>query len=106
MKSVKTVLDNIVPISSFSQGKASQNFDKAKQGPVVVLKNNTPEAVIVSVEEYKRLVEIEEDTMLLQEALQRLNRGEEELSAEQVSAQLKVTRQEIDTAVELELDDE
>ena len=41
----------------------------------MVLKNNQPAAVILSPAEYQRLSEIEEDYLLLREAMERLEAG-------------------------------
>ena len=38
-----TLIDNIVPISTFNQGGASKAFARVSDGsPVIVLKNNKP----------------------------------------------------------------
>lgn len=57
-------LNSLVPITMFNKGHASKIFDRLKtERQLVVLKNNTPLAVILSLEEYSRLsdadVEIE-----------------------------------------------
>lgn len=50
------IIKNMVPITLFNKGKASQYFQKAKaNGPILVIKNNTPTAIIVSPEEYCQL---------------------------------------------------
>lgn len=48
--------EQLVPISDFSQGKAGKIFsDVAKNNKeYIVLKNNQPTAVVISVEEYRR----------------------------------------------------
>lgn len=67
------LIENIVAISDFSRGKASEAFSKARFGePVTVVRNNKPVAIITSVEEYSYLTELEEDYDLLCEALYRL----------------------------------
>ena len=67
------VLERLVPITSFNKGHASRIFDRAKsQGPLFVLKNNAPEAVILSPEDYARMSEAEENYALLLEATERL----------------------------------
>lgn len=50
------ILKNIVPITMFNKGKASQLFAQVKNGKsLVVVKNNAPVAVIVSPHEYELL---------------------------------------------------
>lgn len=46
----------IVPITQFNKGKASQNFARATNGEsLLVIKNNVPVAVVLSLEEYNLL---------------------------------------------------
>lgn len=43
----------MVPITQFNKGKASQNFARATKGEsLLVIKNNAPVAVVLSLEEY------------------------------------------------------
>ena len=72
MISAKQTIDSLVPITMFNRGKASIIFDKLQEvKQLFVLKNNKPEAVIISPEEFTRLSEIEENYALLTEALER-----------------------------------
>lgn len=50
---------NLVPISDFSRGKTAQLFDDVKNNNTeyVVLKNNQPTAMVISLDMYKTLVE-------------------------------------------------
>lgn len=38
MKITSEILNNIVSVSSFGQGKYNQNLEKTKEGPVIVMK--------------------------------------------------------------------
>ena len=61
-----TLIDNIVPISTFNQGGASKAFARVSDGsPVIVLKNNKPSAIIISPEDFKKYDEAMEDLGLL-----------------------------------------
>lgn len=72
MISAKQTFDSFVPISMFNRGKASNIFDRLHEvRQLFVLKNNKPEAVIISPAEFARLSEIEEDYILLSEAVTR-----------------------------------
>ena len=63
----------LVPISQFNKGQAAQVFDRLNQEPqLVVLKNNTPAAVVLAPDEFSRLIEIEESYNLFLLAQQRL----------------------------------
>ena len=47
------IIKNMVPITLFNRGKSSQYFQKAEaNGPILVIKNNTPMAIIISPKEY------------------------------------------------------
>ena len=72
---------NIVPITQFDCGKAPQIFDQLhSKRHLTVLKNDQPVAVILSLEEYARLMEIEENYSLLLEANRRLEENQEKPS--------------------------
>ena len=64
----KNIVSQIVSISSFNKGQASKIFDRLKTDKqIVVVKNNIPIAVVMSVEEYQSVTEklIEADTLRL-----------------------------------------
>lgn len=77
--------DNLVPVSDFSQGKAGKIFNDVFQNnkEYIVLRNNQPTAVVLSVREYKetqekiakleKLLELAENTYLLDTAAGRDN---------------------------------
>ena len=51
-------LQSLVPISQFNKGQAAKIFDRLhSEKELIVLKNNQPSAVILSLEEYTRLTE-------------------------------------------------
>ena len=49
----------LVPVSDFSRGKTAKLFDDVKNNNTeyVVLKNNQPTAMVISIDSYKNLVE-------------------------------------------------
>lgn len=54
--------DNLVPISDFNRGRASAAFSRVSDGnPVVVIKRNVVSYVIVTPDDYRRWVEVEEE---------------------------------------------
>jgi len=74
MAHAANVLNSLVPITQFNRGQAARIFDRLHtESQLVVLKNNQPAAVILSPSEYQRLSEIEEDYLLLREAMERLS---------------------------------
>lgn len=53
---ISRFIKNIVSITLFNKGKASQMFSRVKEGEtLVVVKNNSPVAIILSPDEYELL---------------------------------------------------
>ncbi len=51
---ITNVLERLIPITNFNKGKASQLFSRVQKGEtLIVIKNNSPIAVVISPEEYK-----------------------------------------------------
>jgi len=74
LDSVASLLKQVVPISRFNKGEASRIFDEVKQeGVKVVIKNNDPICVLISIDKFLDLEEKMENMQLLTEALQREN---------------------------------
>lgn len=62
-----------VPISQFNRGLAGKIFEDVKQsGAKVVMKNNVAECVLISPEEYVRLMDEVNDARLLAVASERM----------------------------------
>jgi len=56
---ISRLINHIVPITQFNKGKASQLFSRANHGEaLLVIKNNSPVAVILSPEEYNMLRDV------------------------------------------------
>lgn len=73
MSSIRGILENTIPISLFNRGLAGKIFDEVKRyGAKVVMKNNTPECVLLSPDEYIRLLDEINDARLLAIASQRM----------------------------------
>ena len=73
MASVKSAIKNTVPISQFNRGLAGKIFEDVKQsGAKVVMKNNVAECVLISPEEYVRLMDEVNDARLLAVASERM----------------------------------
>lgn len=72
MNSVVSAITNTIPISMFNKGFAGKIFDEVKAcGAKVVMKNNTAECVLLSPEEYIRLMDEVNDARLLTVATER-----------------------------------
>jgi len=104
---VVSAIQNTVPISQFNRGLAGQTFEDVKtHGAKVVMKNNVAECVLLSPEEYIRLMDEVNDARLLIMASERLQRLDASalIPEEQVWQELGLTQEELDAAGEVELE--
>jgi antitoxin StbD len=102
-----STLNSLVPISLFNQGKAAQVFNRLKDThQLVVMKNNTPAAIILSTAEYARLSDIAENHQLLLTAQERLQNSNpaNALSEKAVMASLGISAEDINNAEDLEIE--
>lgn len=66
-------IENTIPISQFNRGLAGKIFADVRQsGAKVVMKNNAPECVLLSPQEYVRIMEALNDARLLNIASERM----------------------------------
>lgn len=73
MASVVSAITNTVPITQFNRGLAGKIFEDVKRsGAKVVMKNNAAECVLLSPEEYVRLMDEVNDARLLAVATERM----------------------------------
>ena len=57
----KNLLNNLVSVTMFNQGQASRIFNRLQEEKqIVVLKNNIPTAILLSPDEYARLLSLAE----------------------------------------------
>lgn len=106
MATPSELMENMIPVSAFSRGKAAQAFSAASNStPVIVLRNNAPYRIITTPDEYAYLSEVEADMVLMSEAIARLsnNQGTEPIPAGEVYAELDITAEEIAEAEDVEL---
>lgn len=92
-----------VSISQFDEGNAIQIFDRlGTDRGVVVLKNGQPIAVILSSEEYTRLVEAEEDYKLTVEANRRMeeNGDKPTIPFEDILEKLKMCEEDLSKVID------
>lgn len=74
MSSIRSAIENTISISLFNRGLAGKIFDDVKNnGAKVVMKNNTPECVLLSPQEYIRLLDEANDAKLLSAATERMS---------------------------------
>ena len=105
--SMAAVLENMYPVSEMSRGKASSILASVGNGnPAIIVKNNAPYRVITTTENYLYLSELEEDIVLLAEAVARLeaNRDKEPIPASEVYAKYGIDPAEIAAMDDVEIE--
>jgi|APMed6443717190_1056831.scaffolds.fasta_scaffold100184_2 antitoxin StbD len=98
------IIDSIVPISRFNKGEANKIFKEVKTSGIrIVVKNNTPECILISPKDYQEMIEQYEDALLLVKANNRLSQQVDYISHEDVLKELDITEEDLkDVDVELE----
>jgi PHD/YefM family antitoxin component YafN of YafNO toxin-antitoxin module len=96
------ILKSLVSITQFNKGQAAKIFDRLKtERRIIVLKNNAPSAILLSPDEYLRLLELEEDSSLLNLAEQRLaDYKGDGVPYEEALVQLDLTPEDIKNATD------
>jgi PHD/YefM family antitoxin component YafN of YafNO toxin-antitoxin module len=96
------LLKNMVSITELNKGKASKIIEEVKKtGYKVILKNNSPEAVLITPEQFEELISLREeilDMTLGMEALKRMSNFnvEETISHEDILGELGISQDELD----------
>ncbi len=73
MTDITSAIKNTISISLFNRGLAGKVFDEVKKtGAKVVMKNNAPECVLLSPDEYIKLMDEVNDARLLAAASERM----------------------------------
>jgi len=97
MDAIRGAIENTVSISQFNKGLAGRIFEEVKRcGAKVVMKNNSAECVLMSPEEYVRLMDEINDARLMAEASARMSH---------YNPDKLLTDQQIDEALGLSPDD-
>ena len=107
MSNVTSAIRDTVSISSFNRGLAGKIFEEVrKDGAKVVMKNNAAECVLLSPDEYTRILDELEDARLLVVALDRLSRydPDETVSWDEMNAYLGLTEKDLEGWEEIELE--
>ena len=91
------ILDCIIPIRRFNKGEANRIFTEVKNDGIrIVVKNNTPECVLISPKDYQALIEQYEDALLLAEANNRLSKNVGYISHDDVLSDLNINEQDLE----------
>lgn len=104
--SVTGMLKTMVPISRFNKGEANKIFDEVEtEGTKIVVKNNKPACVLISLAQYESLMEMLSDFILREEAEDRMEHydASENRTQEQMLQEFGIIRSELD-AVDVELE--
>ena len=107
MPNITSAIRDTIPISLFNRGFAGKIFDEVKQvGAKVVMKNNTAECVLMSPEEYIRLMDELNDARLLAIAAERMTHFDPAttIPGEEVYSSLGITQEDIDACGEVEFE--
>lgn len=107
MANIVSAIKNTIPISQFNRGLAGKIFAEVKQsGAKVVMKNNTAECVLLSPDEYIRLMDEVNDARLLSVAAERMKDFDPDtlISKETLYAELGISQEDIDNCDEVEFE--
>lgn len=107
MPSVVSAIRNTIPISHFNRGLAGKIFDEVKaSGAKVVMKNNVAECVLLSPDEYVRLMDEVNEARLLAVAAERMSSYDPAklISEEEMDKKLGITEKELDSVGEVEFE--
>lgn len=105
--SIRSVIENTIPISQFNRGLAGKIFEEVKRhGVKVVMKNNSPECVLLSPEEYIRLMDELNDARLLAAAASRMSHFNPStvISQEQVDQEFGFTLSDYEDTDDIEFE--
>ena len=107
MADLTSAIKNTVSISLFNRGLAGKVFQEVrKSGAKIVIKNNEPECVLLSPEEYVRLMDEVNDARLLEIAVARMQNYDPEtaIPAEEVYRNLGITEEDLAGSDEVEIE--
>lgn len=107
MNSIRGAIENTIPISMFNKGLAGKIFEDVRQnGAKLVMKNNAPECVLLSPDEYVRLLDEMNDAKLAALAVERMSRFDPSsvVSQETVDAEFGFTEDTIASAEGIEIE--
>ncbi len=104
---ITSAIKNTISISLFNRGLAGKVFEEVKKtGAKVVMKNNAPECVLLSPEEYIRLMDEVNDARLLTIAAERMQNFKKEdlIDGEEVFKKLGITEDDLEDFDEVEFE--
>lgn len=107
MTNITSAIRDTISISLFNRGLAGKIFEDVKQsGAKVVMKNNTAECVLLSPDEYVKLMDELNDARLLAMANERMQTFDPSAAvpAEDIYKELGITQEDLDAIGEVEFE--
>lgn len=107
MQSIRSAIENTVPISLFNKGLAGKIFEEVKQcGAKVVMKNNAAECVLLSPEQYVQLMDEINDARLLALATERMSSYDptKVISEDEMNREFPIAQEQLDDVGEVEFE--
>ena len=107
MANITSAIRDTISISLFNRGLAGKIFeDVKKSGAKVVMKNNAAECVLLSPDEYLRLIDEVNDARLLSLAAERMADFDPTatVSAEALYKELGISQEDMDAVGEVEIE--
>ena len=107
MHDMSETIRNMVPISLFNRGLAGKVFeDVRKNGAKVVIKNNVPECVLLSPDDYLKIMDELNDFQLYMLAGKRMENynPSKAIPAEKVFEELGITDSDLEDFDEVEIE--
>lgn len=103
---IANLLKNTVSISSFNKGQAGKIFsDVKKNGTKIVMKNNEPECVLISPDEYIEIIEMIEDIKLSAIVEERIkNSNGETYTFDEIMKESGITENDLEGYEDIELE--
>lgn len=101
--SLANVFKNMISITDLNKGKSAKIIDDVKKtGFKVILKNNRPEAVLITPDQFEKMLAMREeieDMTIGMEALRRLSNfnSAATISHENILAEFGISREELDS---------
>lgn len=102
-----SIFDDIISITEFNKGRAGKIFESVKSGrPKIVFKNNVPECILISPEQYKNMLDELEDLQLIALSDERMKNYDSErlLSSEEINKKYDYNDPDIADADEIEFE--
>ena len=107
MANITSAIRDTISISLFNRGLAGKIFEEVKQsGAKVVMKNNSAECVLMSPEEYVKLIDEVYDARLLSMANERMQNFNSEnlIYSDDLYKELGITKDDLDAIGEVEFE--